>query len=366
MTFRKLALTEYAGKNTIHIKVPNTQGIYTIWDWCSKSSRYLQRKEGLRYYGYKKVDGVQKTKCFETLKQVKAWRESPDLFADKPTGSEITFKGVKEKYFKAKESQLRISTLETYESVAKHLVFFDNLPVAQITPKTVDVWLSQLKSPSYLALQHRSRLSYRNELSMLKQILEYYAEYLCEGIYYHPIKRRHSADCVVDKQRLDLSKSKTTYKYLPSAEINQFLNWLEERANSNPNRLIFWLAAVFQLRSGNRIGETCAIDFRAIDFETGVVTISSTVLWSRKKDRPTVVSPLTKTGEPRVIYLTDQVLNALIRWRETCGRSSGLVFSYDGFQPITYRSVQHHYDMGLAEIGSQWRSTPHPPAQFFD
>lgn len=85
--------------------------------------------------------------------------------------------------------------------------------------------------------------------------------------------------------------------------------------------------------------------------------VSKNVQWSRKKGRPTVISPLTKTGDHRVIYLTDQVLSALKNWKVMSKRSVGLVFSPDGFQPISYRSVQHHYDKVLEAIGSEWRST---------
>lgn len=171
------------------------------------------------------------------------------------------------------------------------------------------------------------------------------------------MKKRHYADSIVDKGKYEQSKAKIKYKYLPSGEIETFLSGLEARVKLNPERFIYWLVALFQVRSGTRIGETCAIDFRDIDFETGEVMVSKTVQWTRKKGRPTAISPLTKTGEPRIIYLPNQVLNALKQWRLSTGRSAGLVFSFDGFQPITYRSVQHQFDMVLTEMGSEWRST---------
>lgn len=168
MAQAKLNLTEHIGKDTINVKVPNIQGLYLIHDWCSKTKRYRPRTAGLKYYAYKKIGCVQKTKCFESFQQAKAWRESSDIFMDETVGSEVLFKEVKQKFFEKKKGLLRISTYETYESNAKHLTFFDDLPMIQITPKAIDHWLSQMKSPSYLALQHRSRLSYHHELSLLR------------------------------------------------------------------------------------------------------------------------------------------------------------------------------------------------------
>ena len=97
----------------------------------------------------------------------------------------------------------------------------------------------------------------------------------------------------------------------------------------------------------------CAVEFADVDFQTGAVNISKTVLWSRKKGRATYVSPLTKTNTSRIIYLTERALASLRRWKLQCGRSTGLIFSFDGFTPL----VQYYYDSIFRKLHLKWRST---------
>ncbi|MEW6058125.1 MAG: tyrosine-type recombinase/integrase [Bdellovibrionota bacterium] len=131
-----------------------------------------------------------------------------------------------------------------------------------------------------------------------------------------------------------------------------------ERRGAEKERLqVFYFLALFQIRTGVRIGEACALAWRDVDFQTGAVSISKTVQWSRSKGRKTCISPLTKTGRPRVIYITSQVASALRAWAAKSKRTVGLIFSFDGFAPLPYRSVQHHYDIAFERLELPWTST---------
>ena len=52
-----------------------------------------------------------------------------------------------------------------------------------------------------------------------------------------------------------------------------------------------------------------------------------------------------------------QLLISLQDWIKESGRAKGLVFSENGFTPVPYRSVQHHYNAAFETLGLKWRST---------
>jgi integrase len=108
---------------------------------------------------------------------------------------------------------------------------------------------------------------------------------------------------------------------------------------------------------GARVGEVAAISWEDVNLHSGRVSISKTVQWSRRKGRQTLISPLTKTGKSRQIYVTEHALVMLKKWALQCGRSKGLVFSHDGSNPVTYSSIQHYYDKAFAFAGLKWSST---------
>ncbi|MGK5083979.1 site-specific integrase [Bdellovibrionota bacterium FG-1] len=347
----------YRGKALVYITVRGNPGIATIWDWNQEKRKYLQRSEGLRYYGYKKVGGKQESKCFERFDDAKAWRNSSFVFNDNQSHTGMNFADARRKYFERAKGRLEVTTYETYESCTKHLGFFDRVQVAEITPKVIDAWLDAIKKPDYLALQHKSRMTYHAELSLLRQILVHYSEYEDDS-YQLPLKKRHLEDAIVDHGRYRQSLDRNRHHFIPRKDFEAFLDEMARRAQGDPSRRVFYIVAEFQLGGGPRIGEACAIRFEDIlDWDTGAVSISRSVQWSRKKGRATQISPLTKTGESRVVFLSSRALGVLRKWAAGCGRSKGLVFSPDGLNPIPYRSVQYHYQAAFRKLGMSWKST---------
>ena len=353
---KKIKTDQFTGKKTIYQKVPNCLGICSIWDWKAENKRY-ERRQGLgnKYYAYKKVMGKQLSCSFESFEQAKAWRESNDLFGTRETGP-MTFKEVRAKFFEYKKNRVKGSSLETYENNSRHLSFFDSLLMSQINPKTIDAWLGNLKRPEFLETQHKTRLTYEHELGVLRQILVYYAEYLDDS-YQVPIKKRHNDDCIINKQRYAEAKSRNKQRFIPRTDTLRFLDEVRLYGESKPERYVFYLLAAFQLRTGTRIGEAAALDFRDLDLDSGEITISKTVKWSRRKGTQTYISSSTKTGETRTVTATDDILDLLRNWKQQLCRSSGLVFSHDGFCPLGYRTIQFVYNRAFKKAGLKYSST---------
>jgi integrase len=347
---------QFTGKNTEYAKLDKYHGICSIWDWNEVKKRYEKREFGLKYYAYKKAGGIQKSKCFESFDLARKWRESSNVFFDETHDVDMLFRDVLKRYFAHIQSRIKESTFQTYENQCKHLEFFHALPMSQINSRAVDVWLERVKKPEYVSLQHRTRLSYENELSLLRQIFTYYSEYLCDS-FQMPLKKRHIEDSIINRVRFLEAKAKNKAKFIPPEDYNRFLVALRERASKNPKYFVFYALALLQLRTGCRVGEACALSYKDIDFENRKVTISKTVHWARKKGSETKISSSTKTGEAREVSASFDLLAVFDELKMIQQRSVGLIFSENGFSPITYRNVQAQFNVAFKMASLTWSST---------
>ena len=348
---------QYKGKNQVYQKLPHHQGICWIWDWSTEKNKYIQRQGiGPKYYCYKKINGRQVSQCFEDLKEAKKWRNSTVLFTSDATFQSLNFKTVQVRFFAHNQNRWKITTTELYETYLKHFVFFNELQMHQINSYAVDEWLKHLKSTDYLKGQHSTRLSYQHELTLLKQICSYYAEYIDET-YIHPCKKRHNSDCIVDHEKFNAAKNNNKTKFLPLDECLVFLQKLKSSAEGNSNEWLYYHLAEFQMFSGCRIGETCALSWSDIDWNKGQVHVSKTVQWARHKKRQTQISSSTKTSKARQVSLPIQLMESLKSWSQKCNRTSGLIFSDSPFVPIPYRATQYRYNSVFKQMASNFSST---------
>lgn len=343
-------------KTVVYRKINGHQGIKTIWDWSQTKQAYVQRTKGLKFYAHKKCNGLQRAKSFSTFDEARRWRGAFDKWDNDDI--DLMFPEVMSRYFDyaITGNRLRTSTLDTYQSKARHLQYFARFKMSEITPKLIDQWLYEIKQPRYLSTQHKSRSTYRHELSLLRQITSFYREYLSDN-YQVPVRRRHNRDCIIDLAKYQESKSKNKFKYIPRAELDRFYDMAHELADASPKYKIFAYLAFIQANTGMRIGEACALDWKDIDFTRQMVSITKTVSWSRKKGRETTVTPSTKTGDSRIIPVTEMVIDAFREIQTYQKRHSGKVFSKDGFSVLSYRSIQYFYNKVFQILGISWRST---------
>lgn len=357
MSNQKFDPGRYKNKKTIYVSVPGVPGVNAIWDWSGRRKKYCKRTLGNKFYSVKRIGGRQTAKCFTHLNEAKLWQH--DLTqALEPEDYEMLFCDLKEKFFKKKKGEILISTYESYESKAKHLKYFDKMLVSSITPRVVDAWIEHLKTPKYLKRQHRSRVSYRHELDVLRTILDFYGEYICEDNSYNlPFKKRHKKDCIVDKVKYKLAKDRNKRKFIPRETVLEFLGEMKKTVQEKPEYEVFMLLALFQFSTGTRIGEACAVNWSDLNLENGKAIIHRSVCWSRKAGRKTFVSDLTKTGERRTVFLPIELVEELKAWALKSGRRKGLVFSDDGLNPLGRRAVQYHYNNALKKTGCGWTGT---------
>lgn len=352
-------MAKQAKKKTKYKSLPKYQGIYTIWDWNSNLNRYVKRNKGLKYYVYKKVQGVQFTKCFETLEEAKEARSTwkPANQSIKNT-NKLLFSDIANEYFEHVKSSKSIKqqTIDSYENCFKHLFYFLKIPINEIKSQTIDQWLRSVKDKDYLASQHKTRITYKKELSLLRIILTYYSEYLNED-YSLPIKKRHSKDIIVDNERYLAQKAKNEERYIPSDELNKFVKRLKLKSHSKQRTRLSYLACIIQSFAGVRIGEACSISVDDICLESNSILISKTIVWGRKKGRKDIIQDHTKTRNIRRVFIDDFIMLEIKNWLAENNRAKGLIISYDGITPFKYRSMQYDYNKTFKELEMEFSSS---------
>jgi integrase len=348
----------YLGRRSITLKT-QMQGIRKVWDWNDKKLCYEFREHGLKYRSFIKVNGVQREKFFESLAEAKAFRSNPDKIS--AYSSQITlFSEVVEKFFENKKAYVSRSTLETYKIRTKHFNFLSSYKIKEISSFVIDTWLVNVKSKEYLELQHDTRISFKKELILLKQIFVFYQEYFDESLNI-PVTKRHMRDAVVSQEKFRISKARNKTRYMTKEEMELFLDNLARKAISSESHLHYYALAFFQLHTGSRIGEASAVRVKDFNFSLNPVrvNISRTVQWKRGKDSAeTYIQDSTKTGEVRNVYVSEPLKNIVLNLVEKYGlKPEDLVFSSSKVKPLSYRSIQYQFNKAFEELGLNFRST---------
>ena len=345
-------------KITIYVSIEKSQGIYAIWDWNVRLKKYCKRMRGNKFYVAKRVSGKQLTMCFVNFVDAQKWKQ--DLSFDYEHSCEgVTFREVKERYLSRQDDKVEVSTREYNRSKVRHLKYFDRMPMEMITSKVVDDWIDYIKRPEYLALQHKTRATYKNELSLLRQIFKYHAEYNLDKnvAEVSPLRPRHNYDCVVHPKRLADNEKMSRERFLTECESLDFLSYLESKSEDGHIGEVIHMLAFLQLRTGLRVGEACALHWEDVDFQERTAFIHRGVIWSRLKGRETFISPRTKNGVDRLIFLPQDLVASLKEWKLKTGRFKGLVISFDGKEPLSRRQIEYRFNRAYEAVGVKWRGT---------
>lgn len=338
-------------KNKTVYRKTDDKGIRSIWDWSDRAQDYVQRRSGNRFQAYIEKNKKQYSECFGSLEEARKWRMKLKVDLDRlPDFEPITFRQLQERFIEKKKRTVAITTQESYISLTKHLKYFNSIMVEDINSKTIDRWLELVTSQEYRMREQVKviRTSYIKELETLVLIFKHYREYVNEK-FTQPVLERHFEDSVFKRDAYEQKKLESKRRYIPSEEIENLLNVFVKQADKKPEKFPYFVSCLIQLRTGLRIGEVRAIRWEEIDWNTGIFTINKTVLWSRKKQRPTIIGDAPKNRKDRIILFIPEILMELKKLQKQQARLHGLIFSEDGVKIGGYSSILHHYNYAMTE-----------------
>ena len=344
----------------------------------SKRKRFLplKRYRGIRkdtltkkYVARKYIDSKEYSETFDRVSDADRWRRnfhpllthteikgSPDNAASlnvervqaKPNGVDqrFTFGEVWGLYQKLHFPFLEMQSKDTMLKYAKN--FFPelmNLKMQEINSETLDLFMAE-KMAQAKAIGNTRRHNFNRDLKALSTLLNWYRENY-DSMFMLPILKRHFALGVIKKVPKRNSKKMT---------IEQMQLFLDSFKST------FWrdFATIHFFMAG-RAQEVGGLQWNCVDFQRKLIRIEDVCVWGEKK-KFTYLKEIPKNGEQRIVCLNEQMLDILLRrkinkskipckfFRESTGERLDFIFEIEG-QPVSYRSIQHHYNMALKQAG---------------
>ena len=274
----------------------------------------------------------------------------------RPNGVEqrFTFAQVWELYQKYHFPTLEQQSIENLFKFSKN--FFPelmNFKMQEINPEVLDAFMEK-KSNDAKKVKGSKRHTFDNDLKCLKSLLNWYRENY-DGMFIVPVLKRHFAQGIICK-----IPKRNTVK-MTVEQIQQFLDCFDSRFWKDFAEIHFYMAG--------RSQEVGGLQWESIDFKRKLLRVNDVSIWGRNKKFVTL-KEIPKNGEQRVVCLNGRMLSIFkSRWenrsklpcqffRESTRERLDFVFEVEG-QPISYRSIQHHYNRALKKAGlfPKFRST---------
>ncbi|WP_347358440.1 site-specific integrase [Bdellovibrio sp.] len=325
------------------------KGIYRVCAVDPTGGTSLQDRWRIRYK--EKLNNGKwgsRSNTFDSLDEAVAFKNSLSQISAEDKSADITFKDTFEELMNHKKNidGLARGTIDGWQNRYFHLEFFSDFKVGYINPKLIDSWIRLLFSDEYKERYWpKSRSTFRHELSLLKQILNYYREYHNSG-YIVPIEPRHRKSLLLKNRS---SRAAEKIKYLNRHEAAQVIQCAPDEITRD--------LILLQLRTGMRIGEVAALTFDKIDSSRSVLSVDKHVDWPRRKGAEIQILSGTKGGPSRDLPLSQDCRLMLLK-RQNHSKAKTLVFEKDG-KVLSYRYIQHRYDLAFKRAGIVGKNGSH-------
>ena len=103
-------------------------------------------------------------------------------------------------------------------------------------------------------------------------------------------------------------RKESRLEFLTVAEARRLIDFTDAQAKSDLRGAVFSVAVRLGLLAGLRAGEVFGLRWRDCDLDRGVMTVNKSY------------RSVTKTGKPRTVPMTDELVTVLRTWRLRCGR----------------------------------------------
>ncbi len=184
------------------------------------------------------------------------------------------------------------STVTGYRSTCKYIAELEGATVGNLTPETASAWEAGLTarglSSSTVGKAHR----------LLKQVLQHWAIERDRAIPFNPMNQ------VRPPKRKAVKEGKNA---LEAADRRRLIDALDDTGNTPMT-----VAARISLYMGLRIGEICALQWRDVDLDAGLMTVSRAIGSGKGGE----YLKATKTDRVRKPAIPAELVECLRRWRD--------------------------------------------------
>ncbi len=292
---------------------------------------------------------VQKT--FSSLNEAKRWREEYFFKPEPEVKSKFaTLKEVWQTMQRVHFPLLAFSTKDIWKRRYEPWKKLEHLSMDQITSARITEWITDLvtyyRSEDYQGSGRgkAGRCNLNNEINMFVTIFNWYKQseqFEKEAqVLTTPIKRKHREQGFIKpipekKKQISLEDAILFFEYL---------------------RPLYKDLAMMQFFTAARIGEIAGMQWKNIDLINRRLIIKETCIWDSWNKVYQGLKPFPKNKEPRVCYITDEILDILKRRSPFRLANNDFVFHVEG-KPLNYGTIQVNYRGAQRKSGVPYSGT---------
>ena len=307
-----------------------------------------QQKPTIFYQAEVFIKGVRvAVKNFSKKREAILWHEQERYkFTCSPSSlnDQMLFKDCVSKFWEDIQSRMMKSTTQSYE--IRFIYFYEsplaNVKMSEFKGIKVVEWLNWLKK--HPTTKNPGRKSFREELKLLNNILNWYRNFINED-FNVPVTKKHRQLCFYKH-----NPPRRPDHYIQPEDVSKWVKWLKDRRNP-----VYWRLAVFMLSTGVRIGEACGLKWDAIDLEKGFARIIRQVRWDQTNKHPFLEEATKTAGSARLILFPKELTNILREMKKEA--VNDLVFTDKNGKLLKYNAIQLNFNAGFKAFNLPWRST---------
>ena len=288
-------------------------------------------------------------KNFSTKREAILWHEEQrHKFTSSPTSlnDRMKFKDCVSQFWKDVQNRTLKSTHQSYEFRLENYLStspLGDIKMSEIKGFHVVEWIRWLKEQP--TAKNKRRKSFVKELGLLKNVLNWYKNFLNED-FNVPVTKKHKQMCIFKPN----TPRRPDY-FIKPENARKWVEWLKEH-RSNP---VYWRLATFLLLTGARVGEACGMKWEAVDLEQGIARVMRRVRWDQYSKFP-FLEDITKTSQSaRILILPKKLQDILLQMKKEA--VNDLVFTDTKRELLKYNAVQSSFNHGFIALGLPWRST---------
>jgi integrase len=296
-----------------------------------KSGRYMARKT---------VKGKQHKETFDEEAHARIWRATFD--GEKSHLKPLTTSSLRAVWQAMRKKHFPLLAKSTQEIWLRRYALLQDLEefqMEEITPSKVTAWVEAkvkyFKSDEYQdkARGLAKRCNLDNELNLLTTIFNWYKsseDFETEAAALtNPVRTNHKKIGFI-RPRPIKDKAITLDAAL------QFFECLKP---------LYRDLALFQYYTASRVSEAAGLQWSRVDMDNRRITIMETCRWDMTSKVFVELNKFPKNREPRLVYLTDEMMEVLKRRRAFRIDGCDFVFHVDG-APLNYGTIQMNYREG--------------------
>lgn len=303
-----------------------------------KGKKGIRLKDNGKFIVTKYFSGERKTREFLTIKEAEAWKNDESGFdftvngknpslSGQGEGREIFFRDVVEQY--RIEGMMGLTEYTRYKKELRMKRFLPGLYKVRMSEMNSRAITKHLKDMQLIVDDGSRRCNFDKELKDLAAIFNWYHRAI--QAFKNPVTKDHYKEGsfrAIRKKKKDL----------PLHLISHAISFMDEPFKS---------LALIQFLLGVRIGEAAALNTHTVNFKTGKIDISESIVWM--KGKPNHVYE-TKTGKVLEKEITPQVREILQEMNAKRPKGCQFFFHRKG-KPLRYGLILNNFNKALERAG---------------